>query len=296
MKITALMPVRNEDWVLGLSARVALMWCDSLVMLLHCCTDTSAVIAQGLAEEYPGRVRFMLDDRTDWPEMDQRQQLLEAARAVDDPTHIAIVDADEILCGDSLPHIRKWAEALDAGECMNVRMHCPWRALGGYRVDPCVWSNRRDLALVFRDSADMGWQRRGDGYQHHARAPRGSVAVYTSTSRPARFDRVPMGVLHLQWVSWPRLTAKHALYKVRERIHYPEKPVREIETMYNLALDERGLRTAECPDEWLYPYRDLLTPHLNMSAEPWQAAEARRLYATREPEYFAGLDLFGVCR
>jgi hypothetical protein len=39
MKLIGLMPVRGEDWILGLSARAALMWCDELVILLHSCTD-----------------------------------------------------------------------------------------------------------------------------------------------------------------------------------------------------------------------------------------------------------------
>ena len=34
MKLVGIMPVRNEDWCLDLTARAALMWCDELVISL----------------------------------------------------------------------------------------------------------------------------------------------------------------------------------------------------------------------------------------------------------------------
>ena len=63
------------------------------------------------------------------------------------------------------------------GECLNVNMYCPWRSLHQYRVDKCIWHPRRDLALVFRDAPRLSFAPGKDGYQHHARAPRGTVPV-----------------------------------------------------------------------------------------------------------------------
>ena len=39
MKLICLMPARNEDWIIGLSARAALMWCDELIVMDHASTD-----------------------------------------------------------------------------------------------------------------------------------------------------------------------------------------------------------------------------------------------------------------
>ena len=97
MKLVGIMPVRNEDWCLDLTARAALMWCDELVISLHACTDESSEIAQAVSAEHSGLVTLQLGPLTsEWPEMAHRQELLLAARA-QGATHVAIIDADEIL-------------------------------------------------------------------------------------------------------------------------------------------------------------------------------------------------------
>ena len=50
------MPVRNEAWCLGLTARAALKWCDELVILDHASNDaTGENILLPLEEEF-GRI------------------------------------------------------------------------------------------------------------------------------------------------------------------------------------------------------------------------------------------------
>jgi hypothetical protein len=102
MKLIGLMPVRNEDWCLGLSLRVALLWCDEVVVLLHACTDRSANIVAAIQSENPGRIVVRTHRHECWTEMAHRQQMLEIARGAD-ATHIAMIDADEILSGNLIP-------------------------------------------------------------------------------------------------------------------------------------------------------------------------------------------------
>jgi glycosyltransferase involved in cell wall biosynthesis len=113
MKLVALMPVRNEDWVLGLSARVALMWCDHLVILDHASTDRTQEILRDLCAEHPGRLTCLRNSEGLWDEMAHRQTMLEAARA-ENATHIAIVDADEILTANLVPGVRLTVETSGA--------------------------------------------------------------------------------------------------------------------------------------------------------------------------------------
>ena len=49
MKLVGLMPVRNEAWCLGFTLRVALRWCDEVVVCDHGCTDESRAIMEVLA-------------------------------------------------------------------------------------------------------------------------------------------------------------------------------------------------------------------------------------------------------
>lgn len=284
MKLAAICPVKNEAWILGLSARVALMWCDQLVCLNHGSTDKTQRILEELAFENPGKVIFADWHDEKWREMEQRQKLLDIARSYE-ATHIALIDADEVLCGDSLLYVRERVERLAPGDCLNVRMHCMWRGFHQYRVDPqSVWSNRQDLALAFCDAPRLEFAATA-GYQHHARAPKGARTVKSPG----------LGVMHLQFANWRRLVAKHALYKVRERLDYPAKHVDAIDSLYNLALDERNLQVNPTPEGWLKPYAELMR-YVDMRETPWQESAAQALVYQHGPETFAGLNLFGVVK
>ena len=120
-----------------------------------------------------------------------------------------------------------------------------WRSLDHYRVGSSIWSNRHDLTLAFHDHPSLGWAAK-NGYDHHSRAPHGS--------HQAQFPQTLGGVMHLQWASWRRLKAKHARYKMDERIKYPEKSIAEIDQMYSLALDERHIELQQVPPEWWAPH------------------------------------------
>lgn len=277
------MPLRNEAWIVGLSARVVLKWADHLVCLLHASTDRTEEIVEEVAAEHPGRVTILRESDSTWREMAHRQALLTAARELG-ATHVAITDADEVLTGNLLPIVRHQIELLRPGCYIEAGMPCMWRSLTEYRIDGRIWSGRQDLVLAFADAPGCSWKPIG-GYDHHHRNPLGS-------QRSGRLLS-PGGVMHLQWCSWRRLTAKHAWYQMHERLRYPEKDVRKIAFLYGLAPDELGLRTSEAPAAWWLPYADLLH-HVDLAAEPWHEAECRRLLDQHGAAMFRGLNLHGV--
>lgn len=285
MKLVATMPLRNEAWIVGMSARIVLQWCDALVVLLHASTDRTPEILEEIAAEHPGRVFILQEDGSVWKEMEHRQRLLEAARGLG-ATHVAITDADEVLTGNHLATVRDRIAALPAGKYLAAGMPCMWRGLDQYRTDGRIWANRQDLVLAFADSPELSW-RPVNGYDHHHRAPLGA-----SHSGRVLLDG---GVMHLQWASWRRLTAKHAWYQMHERIRYPHKAVRDIARLYGYAPDESGLRTAPAPESWWAPYQDLRRHVVLVAEEPsWHEAECRRMLAEHGAERFSGLNLHGV--
>ncbi len=106
--------------------------------------------------------------------------------------------------------------------------------------------------------------------------------------------------MHLWGASYRRLVAKHALYKLTERIKDPGKSIASIDAEYSQAIHGRGAfdnprawEYSEVPASWWAPYMALANEHLNVDAEPWQEAECRRIVAA-QPELVNGLDLFGV--
>lgn len=312
MKLVGLMPVRNEDWVLGLSARVALQWCDELVIFMHACTDGSTRITRELIGEKPGRVHPAACGG-DWNEMEHRHSMLLEARR-HGGTHIAMIDADEILTANLLPDQQGTGEpgtgaAHGSAICVCARCLTSRLAPGqmlelpGYNLRGSldryhangIWGNRW-FSLAFKDTPEAHW----GGDKFHSRAPSG---VKWQTWRPIKQGEG--GVMHLWGASERRLRAKSALYKITERLRWPDKPVQDIEKMYNWAITgEPGHPSYGAPESWMYAdvpvkswWAHQLGPKespIDFESEPWQEAEIRRLVAEHGRERFAGLDLFGI--
>lgn len=288
------MPVKNEDWILGLSLRAVLAWVDEVVVGLHACTDGSAEIVAAVADEYSGRVHVITQDNPVWSEMAHRQALLDRARAAG-ATHIAIVDADEVLTGNLIPHVRGIFESLNEGAIFQPPWVCLARSIDRYYTSG-PWFNNW-VSMGFRDAPWCHWQAR-DGYDFHHRHPMGGNLRF---ERPVMQSPAPNlhsgGLMHLQFVSERRLRAKQALYKVTELLRWPgREPVQVVDERYNLAVyesDPGRTGAAVVPAEWWGPYRHLLD-HLHVDAEPWQEVEVRKAWQEYGAAKFRGLDLFGV--
>ena len=289
MNLVGCMCVRNEDWCLGLSARVALMWCDRIVILNHASTDGTGDIPQALCEEFPDRVTIMTAIDTEWREMEHRQMMLRSAR-YSGATHIAIIDADEILTGNLLGTIRGHVEAAGA----NMLMLPGYNLRGGlhrYHSNG-IWGNRW-FSTAFKDDPRANWS----GDKFHSREPGGITWGHVKPVKQGEG-----GILHLWGASERRLRAKHVLYKVTERLRWPGTPVAEIDRMYSWAIKGDLANGYGTPDTWTYadvpvawwPTDLMYRGRLFLDSEPWQEAEVRHLVAEHGRERFSGLDLFGV--
>lgn len=287
MKLVAIMPARNEDWVLGLSLRALLMWVDEVVVLNHCSTDDTQQIIEDVANESGGKVTSLYEGYPVWEEMRHRQLLLEAARNRE-ATHIAILDADEIVTGHCLSHMRGWVEKLAPGTVLRGPMRHCHRGLWQFRRDGSVWCRGGYyVSIAFADAPALKWQAR-KGYDHHSREPEGArLGGRITDEHPA--------VMHLQFAHWRRLRAKHALYKMTERVRWPNKSVGSIDQLYSMALDETRLGTHPVPPAWWEPYKHLMKHlRIDQSEMQWQERECARLMSEHGPDTFKGLNLFGV--
>ncbi len=283
MKIVALLPVRNEGWILGCSLRALLMFVDEAVISLHNCTDDSFDITREVWKE-TGRVCSYPEDTQHWSEMAQRQKLLESARELG-ATHIVTVDADEILTGDLLPTIRQRIEALPLG----VMLRLPLLNLRGClnRVhNTGLWGSiDMNTSVAFLDHPAIHWPA-GAEYQHHCREPKGQP---WAMPRP---DNRAAGLLHLQFINSRRLKAKQALYQINDRLRWPNRPMEAYARTVREHLGAPG-QGAPVPERWLEPYSHLLQ-YLHIDREPWQVAEIQRLISEYGLKRFEGLDLFGI--
>jgi len=287
MKLIALCLVRNEDWILGFTARVALEWCNSIIFYLHNCTDGTLSIVEQLEQEFPERITHLWNNSEYWAEMDMRQSLLEQGRLMGG-THFAMIDGDEALTADMLSSIRNLSEHLQPTETLELPMRPPWRSITRYRSDKSVWC-RSWMSTVFCDHPDCTWKPDKLGYQHHHRLPYGvEVRIHPINHKDLG------GNMHLQWVNWDRAKTKHAWYKMHEAIVYPNKPVETIDRMYSEAVIDDAPPTSECPEAWFYGYEKWLSKIDLAYHKSWHAEECEQMLSKYGRERFKGLNLFGV--
>lgn len=281
MNLIGIMPARTEGWCIGLSLRAAAMWCDEVLVLDHASTDeTSDIVGQVSGET--GRVVLMTETNTEWAEMSHRQRMLEYARRRG-ATHVAIIDADEVLTGNLLPAIRGMVDELQPGQLLQIPMRNMHRSIAQYRSD---WSafGQAITTVAFADAPGLGWRDAG-GYPHHHREPYG--AKVGQRLYPSQLEG---GVMHLQFANWRRLVAKQTWYQCMEAVRFPDKSIDKIATMYSLSMDETGLATTAAKAEWWLPYERLMR-HLDLDCEPWHEAEVDAMLHKHGAEKFAGLNL-----
>lgn len=287
MKLVGIMPVRNEAWCIGLTARAALLWCDELIVYLHACADSSAAIVRDIAIE-SGNIVSVQNPMEIWDEMAHRQAMLNYARACG-ATHVAIVDADEILTGNLLPDSPSaLASQPSRSQILTLPLYNLRGSLTRYHADG-LWGNRI-VSVAFEDSPDLYW--RGDRFHH--REPMGRRLTPWSPVKQGEG-----GIMHLWGASERRLIAKHALYKITERLRFPDKRIEEINFTYSMFRtgspreNAAAWRFSETPESWWKPYEHLMR-HLDLDAEPWQEQAVRDAVALHGHAQFAGLDLFGI--
>jgi Glycosyl transferase family 2 len=287
MRLIGMMCCRNEDWVIGLSARVALSWCDALVILDHASEDRSAELLEEIENEHPGRVIHLRETATEWREMEMRQRMLIAARKAG-ASHVAIIDADEVLTGN-LTNIRQLVEIMRKDALLQLPGYNLRGSIDSYHCTG-IWADRW-FSVAFADDPRLHW----GGDQFHHREPMGKLQP---PHKPIR--QTQGGVMHLWGVSARRLKAKHALYKMVETLRWPSKSRVEINVLYSLAFVpslnlrfEQNWEYATVPRSWWDPYQSVMK-YLDVDAVPWQEKACRQLYYLHGPGRFAGLDLFDV--
>jgi Glycosyl transferase family 2 len=289
-KVIALTATRNEDWVLGLSLRVSLSYCDAVVITDHRSTDGTARIIGEVQAEFPDReisVRRSSDE--EWMEMDIRHEMLERGRRLGG-THFVIVDADEIPTGNLFADLRSLALSPSRGRFASLPMISAYHSPHVFRWDG-PWGENNQIPWAFCDSPKLRWKI-ANTYQLHRRTPYKAV-----NAGPLKAGRQLGGLFHLQFLAKSRLQSKAVWYKMIETLRYPGKRTpAELNQIYDWTLREDGdLQIYDVPDSWWAPYRARgWLQRLAPEAVSWQLQEVRRLVAENGLEVFSGLDLHGI--
>lgn len=277
--ITGIMAFRSEQWIARLSIRAALQWCDHLVIWNHMPTPSDVLFIEQLPER--NRITHAICEDPDWNEMQHRQSMIEIARrhSPQTPTHLSIVDADEVASLGLRSRIRDCAEKLEPGQIAtfplkNLRRGWQYHSNG-------LWGSKRIISTVWREQPGIRYA----GHTFHKREPLGTRMVNFPHEDP---------VVHGWGFSERRLIAKHRSYRCSERIQFPNKDAAEIEFTYSQYCnggrgeDPSTWTYAPVPLEWIPEEERAL---VGGDEDLWQEAYVREVVANLGRERFTGLSI-----
>jgi glycosyl transferase family 2 len=280
MKIIALVPVRNEAWVLEHSLACWSGFCDVVIVNDQMSTDTTREICRRfpkvvLLESKPADMVARLPQQARW-------RLLEAARNYDGNNLLWCTDADELT--PPAPARRFFADhagVLWPRRVIECRFHNLWKDARRFRQDLSLYGPHWK-PMGFVDDRRVGYPM-GERPLHEPRMP------LEPDASALRAEELP--VLHLQWVIWNRNQMKQAWYRCVELIN-GRLTALELNALYQGTLPIWYVHTEPVPDAWL---ADLTLPPASADREPsWHEQEMLAWFDERGVEFFEPLEIWHV--
>jgi glycosyltransferase involved in cell wall biosynthesis len=276
MKIVALLPVKNETWILPTTLPQLKRFVDHIIMLDGQSTDRTREIAQ----EHGAQI-LLQDNRTvnfaSW-----RQTLLEAGRQAGG-THFVWLDADEAFTTNFLASFRNRLASMKPGQKLVLDWLCLWKDPTQVRADSSIWNiNPKDF--VFCD--DHLSQYPLDQQLHESRTPSSTV------KEP--FIRIPReegAVLHFQFVPFKRFLMKQAYMRCQERSMRTAEP-RQINMKYFIARDKDHVLCRLVPAAWLAGLNHL--ERLKVENADWHYSEIQKYFVADGIEFYEPLDIWHI--
>lgn len=235
-KIIALLPVKNEMWVLPTYMYGIRKVVDEVIAIDDQSTDGTYEYLKDNGVTVHRNEEVLSEG---WPEYNIRCKLLELGRKAGG-THFLCLDADECFSADFFDSARLYIKSLKPGEKMSVMWAALWGNIHSYKEDNSVWSrNFKDFAFCDRPDYNHEYAFLGVG---RTPGPNNEDTLFT----------VPFsdGVcLHYQFASWNRFHLKQMWYRMSEVMK--GVPISEINAKYDITLDDKFLGVLPTPEKWL---------------------------------------------
>jgi glycosyltransferase involved in cell wall biosynthesis len=276
MKVIALLPVKDEAWVLPHALASLSAFSDVVIVA----DQNSADRSRDICRSFPKVV--LIESAESRTCTRARWQLLDAARSYDGCNLLWSTDADELVSpAAAAAFIERQRAALTPGTLVQCQYIHLWNGFTEYRVfDSKYGPHLKELALV--DDRRMDWNRANLLSLHEPRVPIEGAAGTVCADEVA--------VLHLQWLLGRRTQSRQVWYRCREWLD--GRPAREINERYAATLPAPAARTSPVPEAWI---RDLTCPDLDADGEEsWTDRDLRRWFDEYGPGHFEPLEIWHI--
>jgi hypothetical protein len=233
MRVIAMMPVRNEAWVIERSLACLSQFCDVILVSDRNSDDATRQICG----RFPKTV--VLEPGPESRIREQRWQLLDAARDYDGHNLLWSNDADELISPRLMTTFLESRQAeLTVGRVVECRYYTLWNTPQLYRDYSYYQPYWNRLGFVDDRRAD---------YDRSLSAPLHEPRIPADAEAPAlRGENLPM--LHLQWLIPQRNQLKQAWYRCRELLD--GRDAAAINEFYAVTFHAARVATSPVPPEW----------------------------------------------
>lgn len=278
MKIIALMPVKNEEWIIDHTLSALSQFCDHIVVADQFSTDRTREICKNYS-----KVIIINNNSTSGHSNRIRWELLDVARNFDGNNLILCVDADEIippkLFLGALPSL---CEKKNEGKWVEFHWVQLWKSIRFYRNDDSIWSDIwKPVGWI--DDRKLAYENKVVINDHTLRIPG------KETNPKIRLDTTPL--LHFQWVPWEKVQVKQAWYRCSELIKSPKTPY-IINEKYKHSLDDDSERLSPVPKQWLDGLN--LSDSIKLTEPGWQYNQVEEWFRKFGIDFFEPLQIWHI--
>lgn len=270
MKIIALMPVKNEGWILDYTLTCLENFVDEIIVLENGSTDNTVDILS------KHQVRVI--NRTFDAFGSRRKELLRAGRE-DGGTHFVFLDADEVFTADLRNDFRGILEKMKPGQKIVLRWLAMWKSPFVFRDDNSVWSNNyKDFIFCEDNISDFD-----DTIAHEPRTP--------GDNAPSRIIKLETygGVMHYNFVPWEHVQAKQKWAGYME-LTKNLGPARVIASKYKITEDDPTARVSPIKASWIDGYH--IPSGLENVPPGWHIDAVKQMEQQYGKDFFRRLEMW----
>lgn len=235
MKIIALMPVKNEAWILRTCLSSISMVADEIVAL----DDGSIDETPSILNAFKCNV-IRLDQNEHYVDMSLRRRKLLAEGRKRGGTHFIWLDADEAFSGNFIMNARAKIGSLTPGQKLLMRWATLWKSPSQYLNDNSVFGKSLYKDFVVCDAPGLDFDKK---FLSESRTP-------GKNDNFVKVDESEGVVLHFQFAAWDRTQMKQAWYRCSELVE-GSRSAKRINNTYAITLDSEKYVASPVPLDWL---------------------------------------------
>ena len=276
IKIIALLPFKNEEWILREYIHSVKQITDHIVAYDDNSTDNGA---QLLRDAGATILSASVTVKSGWAEHSIREQLLAEGRR-QAGTHFICLDADEVFTTNFYHNAKEIIASLTPGQSLWMDWVTLYKSTSRERIDGVYKDINKNF--IFCDDKDLDFTYAFLGV---SRTP-GNLA------NKLVIDRHKGSVIHYQYLNTDRSTMKRVWYMCSEHIQAVRTPLR-INTTYEVQKDKVHTPTKKVPVEAAF---DIVDPSITGydQATDWRFLAIMDWFDTYGIEFFEPLDIWYI--